>query len=151
SERLKKVETQRSGSDRNSYIPPVQDSIEIHEYSSMYGRKNLTGVPIMQFDKRYVHLGTVKKGEKRSYTYTFTNVGDTPMTIDIISACNCTTTEWTKGEIAPGESGQIDIVFDSKEKDYSETIDLDVILEEVEPDTDLPIIERVVYEFDIEQ
>ncbi|MFK7934284.1 MAG: OmpA family protein [Saprospiraceae bacterium] len=150
-ERLKKVETQRAGSNRNSNIAPVQDTIVIHEYSSMYGRKDFTKVPVMKFDERHINLGMVKKGEKRTHTYTFTNIGGAPLTIDIISACNCTTVEWTEGEIKPGEGGKIDIVFDSTEKDYAETIDLDIILLEVEPETDMPIIERVVYEFDIEK
>ena len=144
-------ETQQKGNNRNSAIAPANDSIRIHEFSSLYGRKQFKGIPLMEFKERIVDFGTVKKGEKRHHVYEFTNRGDVDLEIEIITACDCTTLDWTQKVIQPGETGIIDAVFDSSEKDYGETIDIDIILKNVEPETDLPIIERVQYVFEIEK
>ncbi len=72
------------------------------------------GHPVMTFDNSLHQFGKMKKGEKASHTYKFTNTGDTPLEIEIISACDCTTLEWAEGKIVqPGESGEIKATFDS--------------------------------------
>ena len=144
--------------DRESNISDAkkEDTIKIHEFSSLYGIKDFKGVPILQFKERTIEFGSVKKGDKREHIYEFTNVGDTDAVISLISACDCTTTDFTKRTIPPGESAEILVIFDSSEKDEAETIDIDIILENefldkrlMEP-TMMPIIERIQYTFDIE-
>ncbi|MBK7410293.1 MAG: DUF1573 domain-containing protein [Saprospirales bacterium] len=103
----------------------------------------------MTFAQRSFDLGKVKKGEKRSLTYTFTNQGDQPLEVDLISACDCTTIDFNYKPYQPGESGVIKVVFDSAEKDEAETIDIDILLKNTLPGTDIPIIERIEYSFDI--
>ena len=125
-------------------------NVPIHKFSSLYGRNNLRGVPVMQFETREVAFGKVKRGEKREYTYRFTNEGDVPLVIEIISACDCTTTEYDTRPYKPGESGEIKVVFDSTEKEEAEEIQIDIILENREPGVDVPIFEQIVYTFDIE-
>lgn len=106
-----------------------------------------TPKPVMTWDKKFVDFGEVTKGEKRTTTYHFTNTGDAPLEIDLVSACECTTTDYPRGAIAPGESGTIDIVFDSTEKEESETIDIDIFLKNEDPDTGAPIIEMLQYKY----
>lgn len=144
-------ETENQGNNRNSAIPAIDDTTKIHEFSSLYGQKGLKGIPVMDFEERIVDFGTVKKGEKRHHVYEFTNSGDVDLEIEIITACDCTTLEWTETPVKPGEKGMVDVIFDSKEKDYGETIDIDIILKNTEPGTDLPIIERLQYAFEIEK
>ena len=127
----------------------VTPTVDIHKYSSLYGRKNLKGVPILKFDNRLVDLGAVKKGEKREHTYKFTNVGDATAEIDLISACDCTTTEESKRTIKPGESAEIHVIFNSESKDEAETIDIDIYLKNITPGDEMPIIEMIKYKFDI--
>lgn len=151
--RLRKQNTEKEAPNRN-LLPrtdtAVDDStIVIHELSSLYGREDLTGLPILQFDQRVIDFGTVGIGQKREHTYKVTNVGDTEAVISIITACYCTTIDYPKGRLAPGESSEIHIVFDSTSKREDETINIDIILENVEPDTDNPIIERLQYSFQI--
>lgn len=44
--------------------------------------------------------------------FTFKNNSDTVIVIyDVTSSCNCTTAEWPKAPIKPGESGQIKFTF----------------------------------------
>lgn len=131
----------------------IKDTIPlIHKYSSLFGKKDLKGVPIMFFEKRDYDLGKVKKGEKRSFSYHFTNRGDAPLSIANVSACECTTTDYPGGRsIKPGESGEIKVVFDSSEKDYEELIDIEILLDQNLPGSDIPIIEKLYYKFDIEK
>ncbi len=130
-------------------------AVEIHEYSSLHGVKELKGAPIMHFDQREFDLGTVKKGEKRTLTYPFKNMGDTELSISIITACECTTTNLDdlRGRVyKPGEGGVLKATFDSSEKDYGELIDIEIILDQSEPNTDdIPIFEKVYYKFEIEK
>ena len=87
-------------------------------------------------DKKYIEFGSFKKGLKKSHTYNFTNTGTEDVEIDLVSACDCTTTEWTRGVIKPGGKGKIDIVFDSaKKEEPDEVIDVDVFLKNKDPKT----------------
>ncbi|RMG82727.1 MAG: DUF1573 domain-containing protein [Bacteroidetes bacterium] len=149
----KKVqETAEPAKDKNT-LPKKQvgDPLQIHPWSSLYGKKDLRGVPIMHFDKRMIELGKVKKGEKREMTFSFKNMGDTPLEIDIVSACDCTTLDYSTSPVKPGETGVIKAVFDSSEKEESETIDIDIYLKNVEPGSDMPIMEMVRYSFELIQ
>lgn len=128
---------------------PVQDSLKVSPLSSLHG-KALKGVPIMHFDQRKIALGKVKKGESRRFEYTFVNRGDVPLKIAMITACECTTTEYSTDAVAPGESGVITVIFDSSEKDEEETIDVTILLDNVDADGH-PIIENLEYHFDIEK
>lgn len=102
----------------------------------------------MSFDQPLIDLGEVKKGEVREMTFNFTNTGNMDFMIEIVSSCNCTTVEWPVARvIKPGESGQIKAVFDSTEKEKSETVDVDVILREDDPATGYPAIFTPQFKF----
>lgn len=92
-----------------------------------------------------------KRARQEQLFFEFTNTGTAPLEIDLISACDCTTTEYPRGEILPGEKGRIDIVFDSTEKEESETIDVDIFLKQIDENTGGPIIEMLQYKFELIQ
>ena len=72
---------------------------------------------VMKFEHTDYEFGTVKEGEKVSHTYTFTNTGDEPLIISSAKgSCGCTVPKWPSEPIAPGGTGVIDVVFDSKGK-----------------------------------
>ncbi len=54
------------------------------------------------WDKKMIELGTVKKGEKRSMNFEFTNTSGADIQIDIVDACDCTKVDFPRGVIAPG-------------------------------------------------
>lgn len=148
---LRKKPTTKPAKNRNSLpkVAPAQDTIKISDMSSLHG-KSLKAVPIMDFDERKIALGKVKKGEKREFDYTFTNRGTVPLKIAIVTACECTTTDYNTNAVAPGETGTIHVVFDSTEKDYDEIIDVTVMLDNNDADGN-PIIENLEYSFEIAQ
>lgn len=129
--------------------PQKKDSIIVDKLSSLYGKKDLKGFPIMQFENRLHDMGQVKKGEVREYTFRYTNVGDVPLEIDIISVCECTSYEFSPSTVKPGEKGWIKVIFDSNKKDESDTSDVDIYLKNIDPELDAPIFERVKYKFEL--
>ncbi len=101
----------------------------------------------IQFNTRLIELGEVKKGETKEMQFEFTNVGTDAIEIDLVSSCECTTVEYPRKEIKPGESGKLEVVFDSTEKEESETVDIDIILKNIVPETDAPHFEILNYSF----
>ncbi|HRD08317.1 MAG TPA: DUF1573 domain-containing protein, partial [Saprospiraceae bacterium] len=83
----------------------------------------------MTFEKETVELGRMKKGDKRTFDYVFTNTGTEVIEIEIVSGCDCTTLDWTRKPIKPGEKGKVNVIFDSKEKEMTEkSVDVDIYL-----------------------
>jgi hypothetical protein len=71
--------------------------------------------PIIRFDSTTCNFGTLAIGEKYPHTFRFTNTGQSPLIITQVNpSCGCTTAkDWPQQPIAPGESGQISIEFNS--------------------------------------
>jgi len=60
-------------------------------------------------------MGTVNKGDVISAEYEFTNEGDQPLIITNYEVeCSCTSAEFPKQPIPPGQSGKITVKFDTK-------------------------------------
>jgi peptidoglycan-associated lipoprotein len=98
------------------------------------------------WDKKMVDLGTVKKGEKRNTFFEFTNTSGEDVQIDIVDACECTHIEFPRGVFKPGEKGRLDVEFDSKDKEESETIGITVVFKQNDEKGN-PRIESVEYKF----
>lgn len=62
-----------------------------------------------------IDLGKVKKGDVVSADYEFVNEGNEPLIItDYEVECSCTTAEFPKQPIAPGQKGKVTVKFDTK-------------------------------------
>jgi len=73
--------------------------------------------PVMTFAESEYDFGDIKPGSVVKHTFNFTNTGKTPLLIENAqAACGCTTPNWTKEPIKPGEKGTIDVQFDSHGK-----------------------------------
>ena len=101
----------------------------------------------MTFDQESIALGEVKKGEKRTFDFFFTNTGTDVIDIEIVSGCDCTTLDWPRKSIKPGERGKINVIFDSKDKDNSDPVDVDIYLKNIDPKTKNSILKVVNYTF----
>lgn len=100
------------------------------------------------WDKKMIDLGPVKKGEKRSMQFEFTNNSGADIQIDIVDACECTKVDFPRGVIAPGAKGKLDVIFDSAEKEAAESIGINVVFKQTDAAGN-PRIEVVEYKFDI--
>lgn len=78
---------------------------------------NAATAPLMKFEKESHDFGKIKQGDKVSYDFKFTNNGKSPLIItDAVASCGCTTPEWPKTPVKPGESGLIKVIFNSAGK-----------------------------------
>lgn len=71
----------------------------------------------------YEHdFGTINEGDQVEHVFTFTNTGDEPLILEKCKgSCGCTVPECPKKPLAPGESGEIPVVFNSKGKPNMQT------------------------------
>ena len=83
----------------------------------------------LTFEKDFVDLGTLMQGEKRQLKFKFTNTGSENVKIDFASgSCGCTVPDWPRKTFKPGESGEIEVEYDSKEKEGQQDNSVDIIL-----------------------
>ncbi|MFT2010375.1 DUF1573 domain-containing protein [Pontibacter sp. 13R65] len=72
---------------------------------------------VIAFEEKEYNFGTINQGEVVSHTFKFTNTGSTPLVIESASAtCGCTVPQPPKDPIAPGQSGEIKVQFNSTGK-----------------------------------
>ena len=103
-----------------------------------------------EFDKEFVELGKVTKGEKKIFDYTMTNTGSENIEISYIDYCACTEVDYPVGKILkPGEEMRFDVIFDSATKDEEETIEITMELKNINPIDGLPYFLTLEYHFDI--
>ena len=71
----------------------------------------------LQFESTIFNYGTIESGETVQNIFTFTNTGTEPiLIINAKGSCGCTVPDWPREPIAPGETGEFVVRFDSKNK-----------------------------------
>lgn len=72
------------------------------------------GTAIIKFEKLEHDFGKIFQGEKVSYIFKFKNIGSGELVIkNAAASCGCTVPKFPRDPIIPGESGEIEVVFDS--------------------------------------
>ena len=88
----------------------------------------------IEFEEEVFEFGTVTQGEKVIHTFKFKNTGENPLVIaNAKASCGCTVPESPKDPIAPGEEGEISVVFNTATKKGQQTKYVDVVAN-TEPD-----------------
>lgn len=74
--------------------------------------------PFLTWEKSSHDFGDIPQGEKIEHTFRFSNTGTQPLIITNVSTqCGCTAPRgWPRDPIAPGDHGEITLVFDSSGK-----------------------------------
>ncbi|WP_298309679.1 DUF1573 domain-containing protein [uncultured Aquimarina sp.] len=76
-----------------------------------------TAVPIMTFAETEFDFGTVTEGDILKHTFSFTNTGTAPLVIvNAKGSCGCTVSDWPKEPIAPGETKEMRVAFNTNGK-----------------------------------
>ena len=74
-----------------------------------------------QFAEMEYDFGTINEGQVVEHLFNFTNNGQAPLVISNITAsCGCTSPDWTKTPVKPGETGFVKVVFNSAAKSGSQ-------------------------------
>ena len=88
-------------------------------------------VPEVVFDSLNYDGGEVVEGAKVAHIFKFVNKGKKVLTISVRSTCGCTVAKLAKKEYAPGESGEVNVVFNSH--GYSKNVTKRIIVTTNDP------------------
>ena len=68
----------------------------------------------IRFEKMEHQYGTIQKGGNGDCQFTFWNDGNEPLILQTVKAsCGCTTPKYTQKPVMPGESGVIDVHYNT--------------------------------------
>ena len=74
--------------------------------------------PSVQFKSKVHEFGTIKEADgKVSTKFSFKNTGNAPLIINNVNpSCGCTSPEWSRKPILPGQEGYIEATYDPKNR-----------------------------------
>jgi len=68
----------------------------------------------IDFKSDTIDYGTIEKGADGLRVFEFTNTGDAPLIVSkVTSSCGCTVPKWSKDPILPGQTGEIQVKYDT--------------------------------------
>jgi hypothetical protein len=96
----------------NNTIQPVSETNAAPE------QKPEGPLPVMEFTEKMHDFGTISEGDVVTKVFKFKNTGEAPLIIsNASSSCGCTIPSYPKDTpIAPGESGEIKVQYNSRGK-----------------------------------
>lgn len=75
---------------------------------------DMDGTPLIKFEEVEHDFGQIFQGEKVSYIFKFKNIGSADLIIkNAAASCGCTVPKFPHDPVAPGDFGEIEVVFDS--------------------------------------
>ena len=81
----------------------------------------------MVFDSTSYHFGEIKEGKIIERVIFFTNEGPGDLIIELMTACECTTLDYSRLPIKKGVRSPINIKYNSKGKNGSQIVDIDIL------------------------
>lgn len=86
-------------------------------------------LPVIAFEKEVHDFGTLSQGEQFTHAFKFENTGESPLVLSFVEgSCGCTVMkDWPKEPIAPGETGEINVDYNSKGKSGTQNISIRVV------------------------
>lgn len=78
------------------------------------GEEMMESLPIIAFESNFHDFGEITEGVVAEHVFTFKNEGEGPLIIsNAQGSCGCTVPVWPRQPIAPGETGEIKVSFNS--------------------------------------
>jgi hypothetical protein len=75
--------------------------------------------PKITFDQTGFDFGLIPYNSRGEHIFTFTNSGTEPLLItNCVKGCGCTSVNWTKELLRPGEKGMIKVVYNTRKIGY---------------------------------
>jgi hypothetical protein len=105
-----------SCSSRSGKEPEIPANL-VENPNTASGKADPDKLPKIEFEKDFHDFGKIIQGEKVTFGFKFKNTGKSLLLISSVStSCGCTVSDYPKEPIQPGESGKIDVSFDSEGK-----------------------------------
>ena len=91
----------------------VLSAVAITGFSQTAPAQN-ADLAVANFEAQNFDFGKIKQGTPVTHEFKFTNTGKVPMIITNVQAsCGCTTPDWSKEPIAPGQKGFIKATYNA--------------------------------------
>ena len=72
---------------------------------------------LIRFDTPMINIGILKIGEEKSLSFKYKNTYVEPIALtNVVVSCGCTSVEWSKEPLMPGNERGIDVVYQAKQK-----------------------------------
>ncbi|HDJ33677.1 MAG TPA: DUF1573 domain-containing protein [Bacteroidetes bacterium] len=98
------------------------------------------------FTKRIHDFGKIQEADGAvSYSFEFTNTGNTPLVITrVVASCGCTTPEWTRQPVPPGQKGYVKVTFNPRNRPGQFAKTITVMTNGVQPNAVLRVQGEVI-------
>lgn len=78
-------------------------------------------IEVVQIKETTHDFGKIPQGRPATYVFEVQNIGKEPLKLDNVQAsCGCTTPQWSKDAIAPGETSKITVGYNAYAEGYFE-------------------------------
>ncbi len=113
---------------------------------SGYEQVNEKDLPKISFEETHFDMGRIVQGNKVNQLFKFKNTGGSPLVLtDVRGSCGCTVgKEWPKHPIEPGDTGSIEVVFDSEGRTGRQDKTVTVVANTTPPTSVLTISGEVI-------
>lgn len=103
-------------------------------------------LPAIAFEDTLISLGIITEGTQAEASFAFKNSGTAPLVLsDVSTSCGCTLAEqWPRAPIAPGETAEIAVRFDSRNRVGSNRKEIFVVTNAVPSTTTLVVTAEVI-------
>jgi len=96
----------------------------------------------IKFQNELLSYGQVREGDMVAAKYIFDNIGTRALEVELVSSCECMNIKWPTEPVLPGESGLIEIDFNTRSFRGDVTKDIDVIFKTTD-DKGYPLVKQV--------
>jgi hypothetical protein len=98
-----------------STFASAQTPVAAPEVTAVAAEKAKVGGPVMTFEQTEVDYGTITQGADPLRRFKFKNTGTEPLIIkNARGSCGCTVPSYKKEPIAPGETSEIEVRYDTQ-------------------------------------
>jgi outer membrane biosynthesis protein TonB len=113
----KVADLEKRVADLESKTPAAKSSALTKQINQPESNAPQGDVPEFKFEESAYDFGSITEGDVVEHIFKFTNTGEAPLVIQSASAsCGCTVPNYPREPIAPGETGEIEVKFDSSNK-----------------------------------
>ncbi|MEO6455779.1 MAG: DUF1573 domain-containing protein, partial [Ginsengibacter sp.] len=100
---------------------PVVINTQIPTEQNIEGKKEIASIPktsasndVITLKETEFDFGKIPHGKPVTHVFLFTNTGNTQVSLQNVQAsCGCTTPEWSKDAVAPGETSKITVGYNA--------------------------------------